>query len=64
MSIALNFAPAAGHPLVKSSEKTIQESRQAFAKLVFRTVMIAGYASAALAFLYPFAYYYYNYTPY
>jgi hypothetical protein len=64
MTIAMKFPPVVEHALVPSSEKTAEESRQAFAKLVFATVMAAGYASALMAFLYPFVYYYYTYTPY
>ena len=64
MTIALNFPSVVEHAHVRSDEKTAEHNRQAFQKLVFGTVMVAGYAAAALAFLYPFAYYYYTYVPY
>ena len=63
-TVALNFTSDAAHALVPSREKSAEESRKSFERLVFGTVMVAGYAAAALAFLYPFAYYYYTYTPY
>jgi hypothetical protein len=64
MTIALKFPPVVERALVPSGEKAAEESRRSFAKLVFGTVMAAGYASALTAFLYPFVYYYYTYTPY
>jgi hypothetical protein len=63
-TIALKFTPAEEHALVPSRDKAAEESRKSFQKLAFCTVMAAGYAASLMAFLYPFAYYYYTYTPY
>jgi len=64
MTMAMKFPAVVERALAPSDEKAVEASRQSFAKLVFGTVMAAGYVSALMAFLYPFVYYYYTYTPY